>query len=91
MIKLPQVQNMRSNKGNDIPNQFEIFTKEGKIFQSYSTVICFIESKTRKIFLDPKYSYSNTTSKYRNQFLNMTTKEIEKKIKTGEIVVKNLN
>jgi len=36
-----KVQNMKSSNGNTIANQFEIFTNEGKYFQSYSTIIAF--------------------------------------------------
>lgn len=34
-----KVQNMQSSKGNMIANQFEIFTADGKYFQSYSSII----------------------------------------------------
>lgn len=45
-----------------------------------------------KIQLDSKYwNYSNTTSKYRNIFLNETKKETEAKIKSGEYILCNLN
>ena len=48
--------------------------------------------KFGKVFLDSYYyNYSRTTSKYRNMFLNMTTKEIEKGIKDNEIALVNLN
>ena len=44
------------------------------------------------IELDANYwNYSKTTSKYRNQFLNMTTKEIENAIKNGLITLTDLN
>lgn len=91
-MNIPRVQNMVSqNSGREIPNQFEIFTPEGKYFQSYSTVIAF-RSNDGKITLDrEKYDYSRTTAKYRNQFLRMTTKEIEAAIKAGTIILANLN
>ena len=31
------------DNGNEIPNQFRIYTGEGVIFQSYKTIICKIE------------------------------------------------
>lgn len=91
-MNIPKVQNMVSqNSGREIPNQFEIFTPEGKYFQSYSTVIAF-KGKDGKIVLDrEKYDYGRTTAKYRNQFLHMTTKEIEKAIKEGRIILDDLN
>ena len=43
-------------------------------------------------YLDKKYwNFSNTTSKYRNKFLNETTKETIAKIKSGEYKLVDLN
>jgi hypothetical protein len=57
--------------GRPIPNQFIITTEKGLYFQSYNSIICFLDKKNNKIYLDPEYwNYSKTTSKYRNQFLN---------------------
>ena len=84
------VQNMQSRNGNTVANQFEIFTPDGKYFQSYSTVIA-LKSIDGKTYLDPKHDYSRTTAKYRNLFLRMTSKEIEQAIKAGTIEIKNLN
>ena len=39
-----KVYNMESNKGNKIPNQFELYTSKGKYFQSYNSVIIFINN-----------------------------------------------
>ena len=76
---LPTVQNMQSSNGNDIPNQFEIFTNDGKVFQSYSSTIAIITDG--QIILDrDKWNYSRTTSKYRNLFLGETTKETQNNI-----------
>ena len=86
-----RVTNMTSNKGNTIPNQFIIDDNNESYFQSYKSMIAKID-KFGKIFLDSHYwDYSRTTSKYRNMFLNMTTKEIEKGIKSNEIELVNLN
>jgi hypothetical protein len=83
--------NMISNKNNKVPNQFIIHDKGNKYFQSYSSMICKID-ENGKIFLDSQYwDYSRTTSKYRNEFLKMTTKEIQKSIKNNEIELVNLN
>ena len=45
-----------------------------------------------KPLLGRKYwNYSVTTSKYRNQFLNETTKETQAKINSGEYKLVDLN
>ena len=86
-----KVQNMQSPRGTTVANQFEIITDEGVYFQSYSTIIAF-RPRSGKIQLDAdKWDYPKTTSKYRNIFLRMTTKEVEAKIKSGEIELVDLN
>jgi len=86
-----KVQNMASSKGNDIPNQFIISTKDGIYFQSYNSIIAF-KSRDGKTYLDSYYwEYSKTTGKYRNLFLNETKKDTEQKIKDGTYILTNLN
>ena len=86
-----KVQNMVSSRGNTIANQFIIDDNNESFFQSYKSMIAKVD-KFGKVFLDSYYwNYSRTTSKYRNMFLNMTTKEIEKGIKDNEIELVNLN
>ena len=85
------VQNMTSKSGNSIANQFVIRTKQGVYFQSYDSLIVFINNK-RQVFLDTCYwNYSNTTGKYRNQFLGENIQETRRKIKNKEYKLKNLN
>ncbi len=90
-----KVSNMPSTNGRKVPNQFiiKIIKVGGKIetyFQSYSSVICKID--TKKIYLDKNYwNYSRTTRKYRNMFLGENTAEIRKKIESGEYVLTDLN
>ena len=85
-----KVQNMTSNKGNKIANQFIIYTDTGSIFQSYNSTIVKIDSG--KIYLDEsKWNYSTTTGKYRNIFLNEKKKDTENKIKSGEYILTDLN
>lgn len=84
-------------------NQF-ILTEEGRgangnfikkeVFQSYQSAI--VEKITwndrTDIKLDGKYwDYSKTTSKYRNLFLRETRETTQKKIKSGEYKLANLN
>lgn len=72
-------------------NQFSVDTSRGCVFQSYSTIIGFINSKG-KIFLDShSWDYSKPTSKYRNRWLNMDTSEIKKAINDGDISLVDLN
>jgi hypothetical protein len=90
-----QVKNLISDRGNKIPNQFEIINNNTIYFQSYETIIAKINKRTMyidEIILDTNaLHYSRTTSKYLYKFLNMNRKEIENKIKNKEIKLKNLN
>ena len=93
-----QVQNMESSKGNKIPNQFIIITDNGvQYFQSYTSIIVKFEPSFNsdikaKIVLDKTYwNYSVTTSKYRNKFLDETTKQTKEKIKSGQYILADLN
>ena len=86
-----KVTNMKGKNGRTIPNQFVIDDKDYYLFQSYKSVIAK-KYTNGKIKLDADmWDYSHTTSKYRNQFLDMTTKEIKAKIKSGEIELVDLN
>ena len=85
-----RVENMVSNKGNKIANQFVIYTDNGSIFQSYNSTIVKIDSG--KTYLDKNtWDYSKTTGKYRNIFLNETKKDTEEKIKSGQYILTDLN
>lgn len=100
-----KVRNMISNStGREIPNQFiietEIDANSGnsiQYFQSYKTIIAKRDKfrpdeKQRQVWLDANsWNYSTTTGKYRNIFLGETKKETEKKIKSGEYKLINLN
>lgn len=86
-----KVSNLCSNRGNKIPNQFLIRTENGSYFQSYKSIIVFIDN-TGQVWLDPVYwDYSNTTGKYRNIFLGETKKETQSKLESGIYKFKNLN
>ena len=85
------VSNMVSSKGNDVPNQFEIDSPLVRTFQSYKSIIAFID-RTGKVTLDEYYwNYSRTTSKYRTEFLGENTKETKEKIEKGIYKLTNLN
>jgi len=88
---IPSVHNMTSSNGNTVPNQFIVKTERGTFFKSYDTIIAW-EKPDGKIVLDArKWDYSKTTGKYRNQFLSETKMETERKIKSGEYFLDNLN
>ncbi len=78
------ISNIKNKNGNKVVNQFQIDFKDFSAFQSYETLILIRNNNTNEVILDSGYwNYSNTTSKYRNIFLNETSKETEKKIKQG--------
>lgn len=87
-----KVSNMSSSKTNRaVCNQFEITTPDGIYFQSYKSIIAF-KRIDGKIFLDREtWNYSNTTSRYRCQFLNERGKETQKKIDAGIYTLTDLN
>ena len=90
-MNTPRIQNMLGRTGREVANQFEIYTDDGKYFQSYKTIIAF-RPYDGKIKLDrDAWDYSVTTGKYRNQFLRETKKQTEAKIKSGEYELVNLN
>ena len=91
MIK---AKNIISDRGNPITNQIIITDtkKDRETFQSYNSIIAIKDYKKGKTTLDEYYwNYSRTTSKYRNLFLNETTKETVKKVKDGIYKLANLN
>tara|TARA_R110000744_G_scaffold86348_1_gene168729 strand:- start:15791 stop:16087 length:297 start_codon:yes stop_codon:yes gene_type:complete len=97
-MKNLNVKNMISANGNTIANQFIITMNYKKMFQSYDTLIAVKEWKQKdgleyqQITLDKNsWDYSKTTGKYRNLFLGESKIETEKKIKTKEYKLKNLN
>lgn len=99
IIRKISVSNMSSTRWNPsgkeraIANQFQIVTEDGTYFQSYQSVIVYVpRAYDAKTVLDiNKWDFSNTTSKYRNQFLGETKSETMKKIKRGEYLLEDLN
>jgi hypothetical protein len=89
-MNIPRIENMDGKSGK-VANQFIIRTEEGSFFQSYSTVIAFRPFQGRVVLDRASWDYSNTTGKYRNQFLHETKAETEKKIKQGEYELADLN
>ena len=86
-----KVRNLISKSGREVPNQFEIRAGRCRYFQSYNSIIVKID-ENNQVYLDSYYwNYSNTTSKYRNQFLYEDTATTKAKIKSGEYILTNLN
>lgn len=66
-----KVRNMTSPRtGREVANQFVIENGDVTLFQSYRSPIVEIDRNTRTIRVYEDWSYSRTTSKYRNQFLD---------------------
>tara|TARA_R110000787_G_scaffold271946_1_gene379295 strand:- start:1022 stop:1285 length:264 start_codon:yes stop_codon:yes gene_type:complete len=84
-----RVLNLISSKGNKVPNQFEVISDKGRFFQSYKSMIVFIPNDGSPVQLGSDWDYSRTTSKYRNQFLGESTKEIESKLNKGIYILNN--
>ena len=89
-----KVNNMTSQKGNLVPNQFIVHTPQATFFQSYNSLIVktTFEDGERVVYLDEYFwNYSRTTSKYRSLFLGENTSETKEKIKNGIYKLTNLN
>lgn len=89
--KFEGAENMVShNNGySKVPNQYIIYGSKGRAFQSYNTIIAAVSNGN--VYLTKDYNCSTTTSKYCNQFLGMTSKERDAKIKSGEIKIVELS
>ena len=85
------VTNMKSARGNTVPNQFIISTNEGDYFQSYKSIIALRKNDGSIVLDDYYWDYSVTTGRYRNEFLNEGIAETRKKIASGEYQLTDLN
>ena len=84
------INNMKSNKERTVPNQYVIRLNNCSVFQSYATVIAIHDYDLDEVYLNKEYyNYSKTTSRYRNKYLGLNTKQIEQKIKSKEFVLVN--
>lgn len=92
MTTTARVENVINSRGNTVPNQFIIYGDSFTCFQSYHSVIVKIDLNNGKTYLDEStWDYSQTTGRYRNQFLGETKKETEKKIASGQYILAQLN
>lgn len=62
-----KIENMTSNRGNKIANQFKLYYNNYVAFQSYQTLISVYDIENDTMYTDKDF-YSVTTSKYRNLF-----------------------
>lgn len=91
-MNIPNFENMLSKHGNSVPNQFIIYTDEGRYFKSYSSIIAFIPNGDKPTILDVnKWDYSVTTGKYRNDFLREYKRDTQRKIDNGTYKLEDLN
>lgn len=87
-----KVKQMTSNRsGRPVANQFIIYTREGRYFQSYDSVIAFKDNEGNVTLDVDDWDYSRTTGKYRNEFLGEGIAETRSKIESGEYELENLN
>ena len=92
-MKVYQMKSTRT--GKSVANQFIISGDDGtETFQSYRSVIAIrkvINGERVTILDSDKWNYSKTTSKYRNEFLNETTRETKERIASGFYLLADLN
>lgn len=68
MLKVRNMTSPRTDR--PVANQFVIENGDVTLFQSYDSPIVAIDRNTQTIHVYKDWSYSRTTSKYRNQFLD---------------------
>lgn len=79
--------------GRPVANQFVIVDDDKLTFQSYNSMIVEWNKKTNTITFGRDWNYSSTTSKYRNQFLEMYFPSIAdtKKLKVMAEIAKEMD
>jgi len=91
---MTKVKPLLGRTGKPVANQYVIEDDHGiEYLQSYNSIIARkVGTEDETVELDVKYwNYSVTTSKYRNQFLNESTKETQAKINSGAYKLVDLN
>lgn len=75
------------------PNQFSIMFENGRVLQSYDSIIVVEfyyredNKHSNKIYFGTDWNYSRTTSKYRNMWLNRDTKWCKDMVNTNQVLV----
>lgn len=85
---------LKSNRGNDVPNQIVTELNSEYNFYSYGAFIIGINYTDKVISVGKKYNHSRTTSRYRNQFLHEhrfyeieNLKDLKKAITDGKAII----
>lgn len=104
-MKLPRVSNLINDRNNAAANQFVIEDDKKVVFQSYSTVVAYIDKKTWKTYvtkevLEPRCSYSPssvTTRKHLYIFLRdyrhlpiHSIRDLKAYMNTGSIIANRI-
>jgi len=71
---------------NLAPNQTIVYFENGSLFQSYNSIIAVrLRTKAKETtYIGKDWEYSNTTGKYRNQYLGEDKKTTQSKIDSKE-------
>ena len=87
-----KVKNMTGRTGREVANQFIITDDKGnQYFQSYKSIIAKRQGDGSIILDGYFWDYSNTTAKYRREFLNEGVEATRAKIASGEYILTDLN
>ena len=87
-----KVENMKSARGNVVPNQFIVTIGNDVYFQSYESTIAKVDANGG-LTLGKHFDYSKTTMRYLHQFLKEqcnkyryhSKQELQKEIDNGNI------
>ena len=71
------------NGGNKAPNQFIFHFTNGKVFQSYETIVAAYVGN--QLYLSPEHDCSATTNRFVKQFTGLSKSERNKGIEDGTI------
>jgi hypothetical protein len=81
----------KNSGGQMVRNHWFIRTEKGVYLQSYNSLVIF-KTNGGQIYLDKgTWDYSQTTARYRRQFLGEAKAETVVKIKSGEYKIAYLN
>ena len=79
--KFITVENMKTNKGTIVPNQFLLTFENGKMFKSYDSVIG-IKIDGWYYFSD-KHAFSRTTNRFSTIFCGVDKRTRESRLESG--------
>lgn len=80
-----KVRNLASPRSwRDVPNQYELSFENGRVFQSYETIIAV--RLNGQLYLTSSHDCSNTTSKYATEWTGYNTRERRDGLKSGKFI-----